>query len=292
MRSATAQSSASDNRTPPKPDRPPARRRRSRPSPFRIWFKVGSQNDPPGKEGLAAITAAMLAEGLDARTTLRTRFSTSCFRWPPAIRRRPAVEMTVISGRVHKDNLGRLLSAVDRGDSRARLPAGRPRPDQEPNAQLPGKHAALLQRRGVGQGGALQHDLRRHALRPSARRNDRQRPQASRWTTCRRSTASTTPARTSSSAWAAALTPATGGDVCGGSWRELSAGIGRRVAAAAAGADPRPAGDDRRKGRVGHGHQHRLSDRRAPRLEGLVRPGGGQLVARPASQLRAAICTR
>ena len=30
---------------------------------FRLWFKVGSQDDPPGKEGLAAITAAMIAEG-------------------------------------------------------------------------------------------------------------------------------------------------------------------------------------------------------------------------------------
>ena len=27
---------------------------------FRVWFKVGSQDDPPGKEGLAAITASMI----------------------------------------------------------------------------------------------------------------------------------------------------------------------------------------------------------------------------------------
>ena len=29
---------------------------------FRIWFKVGSQNDPAGKEGLASITASMLTD--------------------------------------------------------------------------------------------------------------------------------------------------------------------------------------------------------------------------------------
>ena len=29
---------------------------------FRLWFKVGAQNDPAGKEGLAALTAAMLTE--------------------------------------------------------------------------------------------------------------------------------------------------------------------------------------------------------------------------------------
>ena len=30
---------------------------------FKIWFKVGSQNDPKGKEGLAALTAGLLSEG-------------------------------------------------------------------------------------------------------------------------------------------------------------------------------------------------------------------------------------
>ena len=27
---------------------------------FRLWFKVGSQNDPAGKEGIAALTAAIV----------------------------------------------------------------------------------------------------------------------------------------------------------------------------------------------------------------------------------------
>ena len=40
-----------------------SRSRTTRPISFRLWFKVGSQDDPPGKEGLAAITAAMIAEG-------------------------------------------------------------------------------------------------------------------------------------------------------------------------------------------------------------------------------------
>ncbi len=30
---------------------------------FRVVLRAGSQNDPPGKEGLAALTAAMVAEG-------------------------------------------------------------------------------------------------------------------------------------------------------------------------------------------------------------------------------------
>ena len=30
---------------------------------FNLWFKVGSQDDPPGKEGLAELTASMISEG-------------------------------------------------------------------------------------------------------------------------------------------------------------------------------------------------------------------------------------
>jgi zinc protease len=71
---------------------------------FRIWFKVGSQDDPPGKEGLAALTASMLAEGstrqhsyqeiVDLLYPMAADYSASA-----------SVEMTVISGRVHRDNL-------------------------------------------------------------------------------------------------------------------------------------------------------------------------------------------
>ncbi len=71
---------------------------------FRVWFKVGSQNDPPGKEGLANITASMLTDAatkqnsyeqiLDKLYPLAASYSAST-----------SVEMTVITGRTHKDNL-------------------------------------------------------------------------------------------------------------------------------------------------------------------------------------------
>ena len=71
---------------------------------FRIWFKVGSQNDPVGKEGLAAITAAMVTDAstqkygyeqiLDKLFPLAASYSAST-----------SVEMTIIFGRTHKDNL-------------------------------------------------------------------------------------------------------------------------------------------------------------------------------------------
>jgi zinc protease len=71
---------------------------------FRVWFKVGSQNDPVGKEGLAALTASMLTDAstknnsyeqiLDKLFPLASGYNTST-----------SVEMTVIGGRTHKDNL-------------------------------------------------------------------------------------------------------------------------------------------------------------------------------------------
>lgn len=71
---------------------------------FRIWFKVGSQNDPAGKEGLAVLTGSCLAQGstrsrsydqiLDALYPMATSYNVSVDK-----------EMTVFSGLVHRDNL-------------------------------------------------------------------------------------------------------------------------------------------------------------------------------------------
>jgi zinc protease len=71
---------------------------------FRLWFKVGSQDDPPGKEGLAALTAAMLAEA----STKQNRYEAILEKLYPlagGYADSTSVEMTVISGRIHKDNL-------------------------------------------------------------------------------------------------------------------------------------------------------------------------------------------
>jgi zinc protease len=82
---------------------------------FRLWFKVGSQNDPQGKEGLASITGEMLA---DASTTRNTYAQIIDRLYPLAAGYTASVstEMTIISGRVHKDNLAAfyplLLDAV------------------------------------------------------------------------------------------------------------------------------------------------------------------------------------
>jgi zinc protease len=84
---------------------------------FKLWFPVGSQDDPPGKEGLAALVGAMISEGgterlpydkiLEALFPLAAGYSASVDK-----------EMTVVSGAVHKDNVERytelLVDAITR----------------------------------------------------------------------------------------------------------------------------------------------------------------------------------
>lgn len=78
---------------------------------FRLWFKVGSQNDPAGKEGLAAITATMLT---DAATRKHTYEQIIDLLFPLAANYYavPSTEMTVIAGRTHRDNLGEFYSLL------------------------------------------------------------------------------------------------------------------------------------------------------------------------------------
>jgi len=71
---------------------------------FRILFNIGSQNDPPGKEGLAGLTAALIAEGSTKKHTYEEILA---LLYPMAadVSEQVDKEMTVFSGRTHKDNL-------------------------------------------------------------------------------------------------------------------------------------------------------------------------------------------
>ncbi len=71
---------------------------------IRLIFKAGSQYDPPGKEGLAALTASLISQGgtqelsydqlLDQFYPMAAGLSGDCFK-----------EVTVFSGVVHRDNV-------------------------------------------------------------------------------------------------------------------------------------------------------------------------------------------
>src|SRR5262249_10209531 len=78
---------------------------------FRILFLTGAADDPPGKEGVASLTAAMLAkrgtcimayEGIvEATYPMATSFDWQVDK-----------EMTVFTGTTHKDNLERYYSLI------------------------------------------------------------------------------------------------------------------------------------------------------------------------------------
>jgi len=71
---------------------------------FRIWFKVGSQNDPAGKEGLASITASMLTDASTQKNSY-AEIINKLYPLAASYDASSSVEMTVIYGRTHKDNL-------------------------------------------------------------------------------------------------------------------------------------------------------------------------------------------
>lgn len=71
---------------------------------FNIWVRSGSQNDPAGKEGLAALTASLLSDGATVDRSYQQILEDL---YPMAAGYGSSVdkEMTVFTGRVHRDNL-------------------------------------------------------------------------------------------------------------------------------------------------------------------------------------------
>ena len=76
---------------------------------FRIWFKVGSQNDPAGKEGLATITASMLTEG-STESRSYEEILEALYPMAASYSNRSRVEQTIIYGRTHVDNVDQYYS--------------------------------------------------------------------------------------------------------------------------------------------------------------------------------------
>ncbi len=71
---------------------------------FSAWFKVGSQNDPPGKEGLAALTGSLLAEA-STTTSSYEEILRKLYPLASSYQVRVDKEMTTLTGRTHRDNL-------------------------------------------------------------------------------------------------------------------------------------------------------------------------------------------
>jgi zinc protease len=73
---------------------------------YRIWFRVGSQDDPAGKAGLAYVTAQMLADA-STKSNSYDRILDLLYPLAAGYDASVSVEMTVVAGRVHRDNLAK-----------------------------------------------------------------------------------------------------------------------------------------------------------------------------------------
>ena len=71
---------------------------------FRVVFTVGSQNDPPGKEGLAALTASMVAEG-GSKSLTYNQILAAFYPMAATVNGACYKEMTVFDGVIHRDNM-------------------------------------------------------------------------------------------------------------------------------------------------------------------------------------------
>jgi zinc protease len=71
---------------------------------FNVWIKAGSQNDPKGKEGVASLTARILAEGSTIQNSYEQIVS-KLYPMAAGYDSRVDKEMTVFTGRIHKDFL-------------------------------------------------------------------------------------------------------------------------------------------------------------------------------------------
>jgi len=75
---------------------------------FSVQFAVGSQNDPPGKEGLAFLTGQMLTEAATEARSLDQIFA-ALYPLAAGYSIRVDRERSTLTGRVHRDNLDAYL---------------------------------------------------------------------------------------------------------------------------------------------------------------------------------------
>jgi len=78
---------------------------------FRIVFMTGAASDPKGKEGVAALTAAMLAQG-GTRTMTYEQIVEALYPIAASFNSQIDKEMTVFTGTTHSDNLEKYYGLI------------------------------------------------------------------------------------------------------------------------------------------------------------------------------------
>ncbi len=87
---------------------------------IRVAFRTGSIDDPPGKEGLAALTASVMAEGATQARSY-AQILEALYPLAAQVRVRVDKEMTVFSGTVHRDNLEKFAAILEEQILRPKL---------------------------------------------------------------------------------------------------------------------------------------------------------------------------
>jgi zinc protease len=75
---------------------------------FQLWVSAGSLDDPPGQEGLAHLTARLVAEGATTRRSY-DRILAELYPLAAGYGARVDKEMTLFRGRVHRDHVERFF---------------------------------------------------------------------------------------------------------------------------------------------------------------------------------------
>ncbi|MCA1613059.1 MAG: insulinase family protein, partial [Acidobacteria bacterium] len=78
---------------------------------FRLMFLTGSADDPAGKEGVAALTASLLAQGGSRQMTYE-QITKAFYPMAAGFGSQTDKEMTVFTGTVHADNLDRYYAII------------------------------------------------------------------------------------------------------------------------------------------------------------------------------------
>ena len=76
---------------------------------FKILFRAGSANDPEGKEGLAALTAAMVARAGSSQMTM-SEISKAFFPLAGRLTDQVDKEMTTFTGSIHRENWNKFVA--------------------------------------------------------------------------------------------------------------------------------------------------------------------------------------
>ena len=137
-----------------------------------LLFSVGSAHDPAGKEGLAALTAAMLT-GAGSRSMTIEQIDAALYPTAASFTGRVDKEMTSLRASVHRDRWQTFVNValpqlVDPG-----WRAGGLRAHQDSTAQRARPGPPLQQRGGARQRAAADQHLPRHAVRTRGTRHRR-----------------------------------------------------------------------------------------------------------------------